>query len=491
MNCYLGIDLGTSSVKVILMQVDGVILRTVSESYPIEYPAPGWSQQNPADWWNAVRKAVKKITGDTEKNEIRGISFGGQMHGLVVLDKKDQVIRPAILWNDTRSREETEYLNQRVSTKRLISLTGNIAYAGFTAPKLMWMKKNEPELFERIDKIMLPKDYLAYCFCKIHCTDYSDASGSLILDVEHKCWSKEMMDLLEIEKHQLPKLYESSEVVGTILPAIARELQMDPTTKIIAGAGDNAAAAIGTGTTEDGACTISIGTSGTVFIASNHFVSDRNHTLHMFAHANGKYHLLGCILSAASCNKWWMEEILKTNHFKEEQDSVRELGKNHVFFLPYLMGERSPHNDSEARGTFTGLTMDTKREDMTQAVLEGVAFALRDVLEAAKTLGIEVKEAKLCGGGTKSILWRKILAAVLNITLVIPESEEGPSLGAAMLAAVGCGEYSTVEQAGKKIVRELKKIEPEEELSQRYEVCYKKYHSIYPVMQKLFQTLSE
>ena len=347
-------------------------------------------------------EGIRELTKDCDKSQVQGISFGGQMHGLVVLDDEDEVIRPAILWNDGRTTKETDYLNMVIEKETLSKYTANIAFAGFTAPKILWMKENEPELFAKINKIMLPKDYLAYKLSGTFCTDYSDASGMLLLDVQNKCWSQEMIDICGIRQEQLPKLFESYEVVGSLKQEIAEELGLSKTVKVIAGAGDNAAAAVGTGTVGDGRCNLSLGTSGTIFISSKQFGVDENNALHSFDHADGYYHLMGCMLSAASCNKWWMDEILQTKEYEKEQENITKLGENQVFYLPYLMGERSPHNDPLARATFVGMTMDTTREEMTQAVLEGVAFGLRDSLEVARSLGIQIEHTKICGGGAKS-----------------------------------------------------------------------------------------
>ena len=486
---YIGVDLGTSAVKLLLMDGAGHIEKIVSREYPIYFPHPGWSEQKPEDWFAQSMEGIRELTAECDKSQVRGISFGGQMHGLVVLDEADHVLRPAILWNDGRTEEETDYLNQVIGKETLSKYTANIAFAGFTAPKILWMKNHEPELYEKIAKIMLPKDYLAYKLSGTFCTEYSDASGMLLLDVQNKCWSKEMLDICGIREEQLPKLYESYEVVGNLKPEIAEELGLSADVKVIAGAGDNAAAAVGTGTVGDGMCNISLGTSGTIFISSRSFCVDSNNALHAFAHADGKYHLMGCMLSAASCNKWWMDEIIRTKEYTKEQENITKLGKNNVFFLPYLMGERSPHNNPDARGTFIGLTMDTTREDMTQAVLEGVAFAIRDSFEVAKSLGIQIERTKICGGGAKSPLWRRMIANVLNIKVDRIESEEGPALGGAMLAAVACGVFSSVEEAAEKIVRVTETIEPEPELVEKYERQYQKFAKIYPTVKDLFTEL--
>ena len=485
---YIGVDLGTSALKLVMMKGNGELVKTVSKEYPLYFPHSGWSEQKPEDWFIAVKEGLKEIAAGLD-DKIGGISFGGQMHGLVILDKDDNVLRPAILWNDGRSTEETDYLNNVIGKEKLSKLTANIAFAGFTAPKILWVKNNEPEIFAKISKIMLPKDYISYMLSGSFSTDYSDASGMLLLDVKNKKWSKEMIDICSISEDMLPKLYESYEVVGAIKPELAKELGLNDDIKIVAGAGDNAAAAIGTATVGEGACNISLGTSGTVFISSKNFGVDSFNALHSFAHADGNYHLMGCMLSAASCNKWWMEEILKTKDFAKEQRDIDNLGENTVFFLPYLMGERSPHNDPDAAGTFIGMRMDTKREDMTLAIFEGVTFALRDSLEVARSLGIKIDRTMICGGGAKSPLWKRLVANILNVEVEVPVSEEGPGFGAAILAAVGCGEYESVEKAAKSIIKIKEKIKPEADLVVKYEEKYQKFKKIYPALKDVFKKI--
>ena len=488
---YIGVDLGTSAVKLLLMDSDGKIQNIVSKEYPLYFPNPGWSEQKPEDWYDQTMEGIKELLQEADKSKVAGISFGGQMHGLVILDKEDRVIRPAILWNDGRTGKETDYLNEVIGKEKLSRYTANIAFAGFTAPKLLWVRKNEPENFEKIEKIMLPKDYIAYRLTGVHCTDVSDASGMLLFDVKNRRWSKEMCDICGISISKLPQCFESYEPVGKVRPQIAKELGIPENVIVAAGAGDNAAAAVGTGTVGDNKCNISLGTSGTIFISSKNFRVDSHNALHSFAHADGSYHLMGCMLSAASCNKWWMDEILGTGDYGKEQAAIKNLGRNHVFFLPYLMGERSPHNDPDARGVFLGMTMDTTRADMTQAVLEGVAFALRDSLEVAKSLGIHLERTKICGGGAKSPLWRKMIANILNLKVDVIESEEGPALGGAMLAAVACGEYASVEEIADKVVKVTETILPEPELAQSYDERYAQFKEIYPACRPVFALLAK
>ena len=396
MKYFIGADLGTSALKLLLVSKDGEIKNTVSRSYDVSFPKPGWSEQNPENWWEAFVLGVKELIKGVDPDDILGIGAGGQMHGLVILDENDNVIRPAILWNDGRTEKETAYLNEKIGKEKLSSLTANIAFAGFTAPKILWVKDNEPENFKKINKIMLPKDYLNFMLTGTFCTDYSDASGMLLLDVKNKKWSEDMLRICGISETLLPKLYESYETVGTLKSDVAALLGLNSKTKVVAGAGDNAAAAIGTGTVSDGQCNISLGTSGTAFISSDKFSVDKNNALHSFCHASGEYHLMACILSAASCNKWFCSDILGTEDYIAEESVITDenLGRNDIFFLPYLMGERSPINDTDARGTFIGMRMDTKREDMLLAVLEGVAFAIRDNFEIAKTVDSLIKSGK-------------------------------------------------------------------------------------------------
>ena len=489
---YIGIDLGTSALKLLLVDDHGQICNTVSKEYPLEFPQSGWSQQRPEDWKQAVMEGIPELLQGFEADQVAGIGAGGQMHGLVVLDENDHVIRPAILWNDGRTAKQVEYLNGVIGKQKLSQLTANIAFAGFTAPKILWMQENEPENFRKIAKIMLPKDYINYILTGVHSCDYSDASGMLLLDVENKRWSQEMLEICGIREAQMPALYESYEVTGTVLPQVAAQLGLPGGVKVVAGAGDNAAAAVGTGVVGSGGCNISLGTSGTIFISSQKFGVDPNNALHAFAHADGGWHLMGCMLSAASCNKWLCEDILNTNDYASEQLPITpdKLGNNRVFFLPYLMGERSPINDTNARGTFIGMSMDTTRADLVQAVLEGVAFAIRDSFEVAKSLGIAIPTTKICGGGSKSALWRTIFANVLGIPLELVKTEQGPGYGGAMLAMVGCGKYETVQAAADSLVEVAETVQPEPELTARYEQKYQQFKKIYPACRELFAQLA-
>ena len=473
MNKYIGVDLGTSGLKLLLVAADGSILDQTALTYPVSYPRDGWSEQNPEDWFAALMRGFEQLGA----RDVAGISFGGQMHGLVALDAAGEVVRPCILWNDGRTERETEYLN----TLPVAEYTGNMAFAGFTAPKLLWLSKNEEQNFARTAKIMLPKDYLAYKLTGQFATDYSDASGTLLLDVKNRRWSSEMCDICGISAGQLPQLFESYQPVGFVKREICERFGWGKVV-VAAGAGDNAAAAVGTGCVNAGDCNVSLGTSGTVFIASDKFVQPSNNALHSFAHANGRYHLMGCILSAASANKWWVEDILGAGYDLPGAEAL--LGSNPVMFAPYLTGERCPHNDVGVRGAFVGLSPQTTRLHMSLAVLEGVAFALRNCLELARSCGIAVRASSVCGGGARSALWQKIIANVLNVELSTLKTEQGPAYGAAMLAMVACGEYADVASAADAIVSKRPSVAPEKGLAAAYNERYKKFRALYPALKK-------
>lgn len=473
MNKYIGVDLGTSGLKLLLVAADGSILNQTALTYPVSYPRDGWSEQNPEDWFAALMRGFEQLGA----RDVAGISFGGQMHGLVALDAAGEVVRPCILWNDGRTERETEYLN----TLPVAEYTGNMAFAGFTASKLLWLRKNEEQNFARTAKIMLPKDYLAYKLTGKFATDYSDASGTLLLDVKNRRWSSEMCDICGISAGQLSQLFESYQPVGFVKREICERFGWGKVV-VAAGAGDNAAAAVGTGCVNAGDCNVSLGTSGTVFIASDKFVQPSNNALHSFAHANGRYHLMGCILSAASANKWWIEDILGAGYDLPGAEAL--LGSNPVMFAPYLTGERCPHNDVGVRGAFVGLSPQTTRLHMSLAVLEGVAFALRNCLELARSCGIAVRASSVCGGGARSALWQKIIANVLNVELSTLKTEQGPAYGAAMLAMVACGEYADVASAAAAIVSKRPSVAPEKGLAAAYNERYKKFRALYPALKK-------
>ena len=389
------------------------------------------------------------------------------------------MIRPAILWNDGRSEREVDYLNRIIGKGFLLDHTGNIAFAGFTAPKLLWVYRNEPDNFKKIRRIMLPKDYVAYMMSGVFATDTSDAAGTLYFDTEHRYWSKEMFSILHVDESMFPRVYESYEAVGNIKESLADELGFMKSVKIVIGAGDNAASAIGTDTVHDGDCNISIGTSGTVFVCTDNYRCDRKNAIHTFCSANGKYHYLACTLTAASSQKWWIEDILSGDYDYEKQAELY-FGKSDVLFLPYLMGERSPVNDTTVRGMFANLSMNTTREEMSLAVLEGVAFSLRENIDLIKSQGVRIEKSKVCGGGVRNKLFCRILSTVLNLELEVPKLEHGGVLGACILAAKGVG-----NNVSDSFFRVGDIVQPVKDSIEFYNCKYEKYRKLYPIAKSL------
>ncbi|NMM62720.1 xylulokinase [Clostridium sp. P21] len=493
---FLGIDLGTSSVKLIIMNEKGNILQSVSKDYNISYPKVGWAEQNPEDWWNSTKDGIKELINNHNINakDIAGISFSGQMHGLVILDKENKILLPAILWCDQRTQKQCDYLNKEFGQDKLSMYTGNMALTGFTLPKMLWVKENKPYIYSKIAHIMLPKDYISFKLTGVFVSDVSDASGTIMFDVKNRRWSKEMIDLLEIKEDVLPKVYESYEVIGNVSFAASKETGLLTDTKVIAGAGDQAAGAVGTGTVNSGVLSVTLGTSGVVFASNEKFYADKKNRLHSFCHANGKWHQMGVILSAALSLKWWIDEInvdTSKNAFEklllEAENSP--VGSNKLFFLPYLIGERTPYNDPYAKGSFIGLNVTHKRGDMTRAILEGVSFALRNSLEILKNLNVDMKEIRINGGGSDSKLWRQIIADIFNLDVSIVSSKEGSAYGAAILAAVGCRFFNSVDEACSKLIRTTDKIEPIRENVEKYNKLYKIYSSLYICLKDKFKEI--
>ena len=479
---YLGIDLGTSAVKLLAVTRRGDIAGEADESYPAIYPAGGMCEQSPYEWIAAISRAMRKL--NLGKGDVLGIAVGGQMHGSVVLDGDGRSVRPCILWNDGRSHEETKYLNETVGEEALVRMTGNIAFAGFTAPKLMWIKRNEPENFARIRKIMLPKDYVVYRLTGSFTTDMSDASGTLLYDVGRGEWSEEMCRICSVGRDMLPEVLRSYEIAGRLNEEGAELLGLEAGIPVMAGAADNAAAATGTGAIGAGGCNISLGTSGTVFVCTDDYKRGGGE-MHSFRHADGGYHLMGCMLSAAECNRWWTELVCRS-YYSAEQADMPAPGSAGVLFLPYMMGERSPHNDTDARSVFVGMRPSTTRAEMGLAVMEGVSFGLRDILDRA---GVRVDRARICGGGARSALWRRITASALGVTLETVATEKGPAYGAALLAMTGCGEYNSLKEACDACVRVTDEILPDDELKARYDELYKVYAGLYPALRQTFRNM--
>jgi len=471
------------------MDCDGKVLNTISRDYPLYMYPDGRSEQAPEDWWAETTAGLQELTHDLPE-PVAAVSFSGQMHGLVALDKDDNVLHRAILWNDQRTGVECDYLNQ--NREMLLDNTANIALTGFTAPKILWMKNNEPELFAKIAKVMLPKDYIAYKLSGVFATDYSDASGMLLLDVAKKDWSDLMLEKVGLNRDHVATLFASYESIGTVTATAAVETGLSTDTKVIIGGGDQAVGAIGTGTVKSGTCSVSLGTSGVLFVTADDFVVDKEPSaIHSFCHATGKYHLMGVTLAAAGSAKWWYEEVLATLDYGVEQATMREnLGKNNVLFLPYLSGERTPHNNPDARGAFVGMSMTTTREEMTQAVMEGVAFSLRDILTRVKELGHTVSKARIIGGGAKSPVWCQIVADVLNMNVEKINASEGPAFGAAILALVGAGAYPSVEEACEALIHITEEFCPTAATT-NYDKMYPIYTELYLALTKTYKNLAE
>ena len=476
---YLGIDLGTSSVKAVLADADGKIVDSQSAEYPVFYPKEGWSEQRPEDWYNGMIIILQTLGRRNELSKIEGVSFCGQMHGLVLLDENDTVIRPALLWNDNRTIEEVRFLNEKVGREKLIDWTGNIALTGFTAPKVLWVKQNEPENFARIKKIMLPKDYLVYKMSGVFASDVSDNSGTLYFDTKNKIWSPSMLKILGISETQLPKVFESYHVVGNVSKTFATLTGLNPGAKVIAGGGDQAVGAVGTGTVRKDMLSISLGSSGVVFASADAFMGDAQGRLHSFCHATGGYHMMGVILSAAAALKWWVEDILKETDFDKVLAEIDINTIDQTLFLPYLMGERSPINDPAAKGVFYGLNLMYGRSSMTKAVIEGVSFALKDCYDVILKAGIKPSIARVIGGGAKSEEWLQILSDILGIELRTINTTDGGAMGALMLAMVGCGRFKTVDEAADMVVTEVDSYQPDMQRHQRYSEKFKEYKALY------------
>lgn len=493
---YLGIDLGTSSVKVLAINDQDQIVGDASKEYPVYFPHDKWAEQDPNDWWEQTVACIQTLVADLNipKDGVRAISFAGQMHGLVALDQENEVLQPAILWCDNRTEEECNDITEFFGGKKLSNLVGNKALTGFTAPKILWTKKNRPEIFDKIKHIMLPKDYVNFKLTGDYSTDVSDASGMLLLDVEKRQWSKEMLDYIGIDENMLPKLYESYEVTGLVAEDVKALLGLEGEILVVAGAGDQAAGAVGTGTVKEGVVSVTLGTSGVVFAAHETYaVDEEGNRLHAFCHANGKYHSMGVMLSAANCLNWWVKNINKDVSFEVllEEAAEVEPGANKLLFLPYLMGERTPYADPDAKGAFIGMTMNTERGHMTRAVLEGVAFGLRDSFEILRDLNVPINEVRVIGGGAKSALWKQILADVFNTEIQEINTNQGGGLGAAILAAVGAGKYKTVEEGCEQLISVTNKIAPIAENVVKYNRVYPLYSQLYGDLESWYKASAE
>jgi xylulokinase len=492
---FLGIDLGTSSVKLLLMNEKGKVIGTVSKEYPVCYPRPGWAEQNPEDWWKATSEGIRELLGTSglAGTEVQGIGLGGQMHGLVLLDKDDNVLMPALLWCDQRTQDECDYITEKLGD-RLSKYTGNKALTGFTAPKVLWVKRNRPEIYEKISHVLLPKDYIRFKLTGEYASDASDASGTLFFDVANRCWSPEMLALLGLTEEVLPKCYESFAVTGKITEEAAVLTHLNAGTQVVGGGGDQACGAVGTGVVATGMISVALGTSGVVFACQDKYTVDDKNRLHAFCHSNGMWHVMGVMLSASSCLKWWVEEVCQLDDSSfalllEEAGKIPP-GSEGLVFLPYLLGERTPYSDPYARGTFVGLSMVHSRAHMTRAILEGVSFGLRDSLEIIREQNIPTQIVRVSGGGAKSLLWRQMLADIFGLRVEVVNSVDGPAFGAAILAAVGVGVFNSVEDACSSMIETVWSTEPDQETVKKYNRVYQVYRGLYGTLKDTFKELS-
>lgn len=507
MKYVIGIDLGTSATKTVLFTERGEKVASASEEYPLLQPHNGWAEQNPEDWWkaavNTLREVVKKSGVSPESIVSLGIS--GQMHGLVMLDENGKVLRPSIIWCDQRTEKECEEITEKVGRERLIEITANPALTGFTASKIMWVKNNEPEIYAKCRHILLPKDYLRYKLTGVFATEMSDASGMQLLDVPNRKWSKEVLDALDIDESLLGKLYESPEVTGAISAEASRLTGLSENTKVVGGAGDNAAAAVGTGVVTNGSAFTTIGTSGVVYAHTDSPVIDPKGRVHTFCCAvPGAWHVMG-VTQAAGLSLQWLRNNICTAEMKDSEkggvpvykimdDKAANIpiGAEKLLYLPYLMGERTPHLDPNCRGVFFGLSAVHTRAHMIRAVMEGVGYSLYDCVSVLREMGIVPEEMLVTGGGGRSELWRRMLCDIFNMNLRTIESKEGPALGVAALAAVGAGIYKTVPDACEVMVKKSANVtEPIASNTELYHKYHAVYKNLYKSLQNDFKTLAE
>ena len=503
----LGIDIGTTGARALLVNEQGVVVAGATEEYPLYTPEPMWAEQDPLDWWQATLDAVRKVlrTPGVKQDEIKGVGLTGQMHGVVLLDEKNEVLRPSLIWCDQRSQAQCDWITERVGAERLIELTCNPALTGFSAPKLLWVRDNEPSIFEQAKKFLLPKDYIRFKLTGEFASEVSDASGTLLFDVRQRRWSAEVLHDLELDRSLLPDVYESVVVSGRVNREAARLMGLPEDIPVVGGGGDQAAGAVGNGVVESGIVSSTIGSSGVVFAFTEQPNLDPRGRMQTFCHAvPGKWHVMGVTQGAGLSLRWFRDqcggaEMLVGRHVGEDpyelltKEAARaEAGCEGLLFLPYLMGERAPHLDPNAKGVFFGLTGRHVRSHMIRAIMEGVAFSLRDSLEIIqKEMGIPVTQVRASGGGARSELWRQIQADIFRTEIVTINSTEGPAYGAALLAAVGAGFYDSVEDACRNAIRVVERTEPMADNEALYDDYYGIYRDLYPALKPSFDRVTE
>lgn len=495
MSCYLGIDIGTSGTKTLAIDVSGKVLAESVAEYPLHQPRPGWTEQDPEDWWKATVKTVRAVMrkAKLKPDSVKAIGLSGQMHGSVFLDKKDQVIRKALLWNDQRTAAECDQITTAAGgRKNLIKMVANPALTGFQAPKILWLRNKEKRNFDKLAKVLLPKDDIRRRLTGDFVTEVSDASGTLLLDVVKRKWSKRLLSKLELDEQILPRVVESDEVTGTLTKDAAKKLGLTTDCKVVGGAGDCAAGAVGNGVVRKGILSTSIGTSGVMFVHSDEPQYDATGRLHTFCHAvNGKWHMMGVNLTSGGSLQWWVDSVLQglagiapKNRYAAATAEAAAIaaGSNGLLFLPYLNGERTPHADPNARGSFVGMNLTHTRGHMTRSVMEGITYALRDSLDIIQSLKVPVRQIRASGGGSKNPMWRQMQADVFGKKITTLEVEQGPAFGVALLAAVGDGAYRSIESACKATI----KVADETPANR---LATKQYNQLFPIYRDLYGQL--
>jgi xylulokinase len=496
MTLLLGIDLSTTGAKALLIDVEGTVVSSATTPLTLSTPHPLWSEQHPDDWWQATKTSIRRALAEanTSGGAVKAIGLTGQMHGLVLLDQQGEVLRPAILWNDQRCGDECDEIRTRVGRERLIQITGNDALTGFTAPKILWVEKNEPEIYKRVHHVLLPKDYIRYKLTGGFAIDKADGSGTILFDLRQRNWSQEILELLDIPAVWLPETFEGNRVTGELHTDAAELTGLEKGTPVVAGGGDQSAQAIGVGAVRPGIIAVTLGTSGVVFATTESALIEPQGRLHAFCHAiPSRWHLMGVMLSAAGSLQWYRDALAPEKSF---QDLVHEAshisaGSEGLVFLPYLSGERTPYADPLARGAWVGLTLRHKRAHLTRAVLEGVAFGLKDIFSLMADAGLAlVEQVRISGGGAKSSLWRQILADTLGVELVMVNSTEGAAFGAALLAGVGYNVWSNVEAACAETIKVTDHVSPDDKTVDQYQLIHQQYQKLYPVLKPAFHALA-
>lgn len=493
----LGIDVSTTGVKALLIDEGGKVIDSATSPLTLFTPYPLWSEQSPQDWWTGAVNSIRQVLAKAgvKGSDVQAVGLTGQMHGLVLLDAKNQILRPAILWNDQRTGEECDEITRKVGFERLVQITGNRALTGFTAPKILWVRNHEPQIFAQIEHILLPKDYVRFCLSGDYAVDKADASGMLLLDHKRRDWSKELLDILDIPLSWLPKTYEGTEITGVISEKAAEQTGLSAGTPVIAGGGDQAAQAVGVGAVSPGIVALTLGTSGVIFTTIDGPHIEQQGRMHAFCHSvPGAWHFMGVMLSAAGSLQWYHDTQAADISFDELIAPCKDIpqGAEGLFFLPYLTGERTPYPDPFARAGFVGLTIRHNRAHMTRAVLEGVAFGMRDIMELIRHTGsVQIQRVLFSGGGAKSPLWHQILSDVLNTELFTVNTTEGAAFGAALLAGTGVGIWQNIQEACHATIKITSHIAPDAGVVERYNSAYQVYRELYPTLKPIFNKIAQ